>query len=246
MGLAALLVLALLSGCATSGAGGGQVQPTPGSGYVPNSISVSGFGEASGTPDVAFVTLGVNVQNADIGRAVSQANERMNAIMDAMREAGIAEDDLKTVGFNVYPQDQDDPQTGLPTGERIFHVDQQLNVKVRDLAATGTVIQAGLDAGANTVTGLSFNIDDMDALEAQARTGAVENARAKAQQIADALGVALGGPLYVTEGGGYIPPVPYPPIMDGAGRGEAGAAPPVSPGQLTVSVSVTVIFALGE
>jgi uncharacterized protein YggE len=248
IGLAILAILALLSSCAgtSQGGGGTPVTPAPNTGFLPNSISVSGFGEASGAPDVAYVMLGVNVVNADVGRAVSEGNERMQAVHDAMLAAGIAEEDLQTVGYNVYPEDRYDPQTGTPTGERIYHVDQSLNVKVRDLAKVGEIVSAGLDAGANMVAGLSFAIDDMDALEAEARTDAVENARARAQQLAGALGVTLGDAIYVTEGGGYIPPVYYPQTGFGMGGGMDAAMPaPVSPGQLTVSISVSVVFAIG-
>src|SRR5574341_514059 len=250
IGLGILAILALLSSCAGTNQGGGTpiVTPPPSTGFLPNSISVSGYGEASGAPDVAYVMLGVNVQNADVGRAVSEGNERMQAVQDAMRGAGIADEDMQTVGYNVYPEDRYDPQTGMPTGERVYHVDQSLNVKVRDLTKVGAIVSAGLDAGANTVAGLSFAIDDMDALEAQARADAVENAKARAQQLADALGVTLGDAVYVTEGGGYIPPVYYPQPAFGMGGGaaDAAAAAPISPGQLTVSVSVSVVFAIGS
>ncbi len=247
LGLGMLALLALATSCAgiTGGGGGGTpIPPQPVSGYIPNTITVSGYGEATGTPDVAYVQLGVNIVNPDVGRAVAQANETMDAVQDAMRQFQIANEDMQTVSYSVWPEDRYDPQTGQPTGERVYHVDSMLSIKVRDLEATGDIIQAGLDAGANTVAGLSFGVEDTDALQAEARTNATNDARARAQQMANALGVTLGAPILVTEGYGYTPPVVFAtPRMDFGG---GGGAPPISPGQTTIGISVTVVFSIGE
>lgn len=249
LGLGMLAIVALATSCAGVAGGGSPVAQVPtGPNYIPNSISVSGVGDANGTPDIAYVSLGVNVVNKDVGVAVSEAAERMQALMDAMKQAGIAEEDMQTVGFNVWPEDKYDPQSGQPTGDRVYHVDNMLSIKVRDLATTGSVIEAGLNAGANTVAGLSFSVDDTTALEAEARREAVENARARAQQLAEALGVTLGQPIMAIDGGGGFPQPVYAAGM-GGGMGmdsAAAAAPAITPGQLTVSSTVTIVFAIEQ
>ncbi len=232
--LTVLTVALIASGCSSLAA------PAAG-GYPPsNSITVTGSGQANGTPDIAYVMLGVNVTNADVGRAVDESNRTMQAITDAATGLGIAAEDIQTLGFNVWPEDRYDPSTGQPTGERVYHVDSSLQVKVRDLASVGEVIQTALNAGANSIGGLTFGIEDTAALEAEARTKAIEDARARAGQLAEAIGVTLGDPIIVTEyTGGYYPA--YEAAAGGFGGG-GGGVPPISPGQLTVTVQVNVTF----
>lgn len=209
---------------------------------IPNTITVTGSGEASGTPDVAYISLGVDISNADAGQAVTQANEQMNTLMEAISALGVAATDIQTSSFNVWPEDRYDPQTGTPTGERVYHVQNIVNITVRDIAQVGAVIDTGLKAGANSVNGLSFGIDDTSTLEQEARLKAVEDARTRAQQLADAFGVSLGAPVVIVEssGGGAIP-------QYAAARLEAvgGGGPSVSPGELSVSMVITVTFAIG-
>lgn len=232
------LVLAAVSGTALAAPASQQ------GGYLPtNSITVSGSGQATGTPDVAYVNLGVDTVNASISEAVAQANATMQALIAALQEVGVAAEDIQTISYNVYPEDRFDPQTGSSTGERVYRVNNMLTVTVRDIAKVSDVMQAGLNAGATSINGLSFGIDDTSALEQDARVKAIEDARQRAQNLADALGVTLGAPIIVNEalgGGGY-------PMYDMAQAvGMGGAGPQITPGQLNVNVSVTVTFAIGE
>jgi len=246
IGLGMAIAVAVLTSCASlAGGGGGGTQPNTGSGYIANTITVNGYGQADGSPDVAFVQLGVSIVNPDVGRAVSENNRKMQAVQDAITSAGIPAEDIQTVGFNVWPEDRYDPQTGQPTGERVYHVDNTLSIKVHALDTTGQIIQAGLEAGANTVNSLSFGVEDTAALEAEARQDAVDDARARAEQLAQSLGVTLGPPVLVTEGGA-APPVGtayYPVAADGFGGGGGGGTV-VNPGQLTFTDSVYVVFSI--
>lgn len=209
------------------------------------SINVSGTGESFGAPDIAYVYLGVNTANANVTTAINQANEALAAIVAAMSDQGIAPEDIQTASYSVYPEDRYDPQTGQPTGERIYRVQQTVTVTVRDISKTGAVIDAGVAAGANVVNGVSFGIADTSALEAEARTKAVADARARAEQLAAAFGVTLGEPIVISEG--YVNP---PIAMGGDARVEMFAASvtgsQVNPGQMSVSVQVNVSFAIGQ
>ncbi len=229
-----LLVVAFLS--IAGGSVGAQDTPS-------RTISVSGTGEAYGTPDVAYVNLGIDVTDSDIGKALDSANTSMAAIVAAITDTGVDAKDVQTVNFNVYPEDKYDPQTGQATGERVYHVQNSVNVTVRDMTKVGTVMQAGLGAGANTVNGLSFGISDTKPLEQDARLQAVADARARAQALADAFGVKLGDVISVSEGYGSVPvPITYAKA-DAFAAG--GAAPQVNPGQLSVNVQLSVTFAIG-
>jgi len=216
---------------------------TTSSGDTPaNAITVTGFGEAYGAPDVAYVSLGVDVINEDIGEAVSQSNQTTEGVRDAILQLGIAEEDLQTADFSVWTEDVYAPDTGLPTGQRRYHVVNTLRITVRDLDQVASVIENGLDAGANSVGGLSFGIDDTTSLENTARVDAVADARARAEALAEALGVTLGGPISAVESYGYdIMPVARAEAAMGMG---GGGAPPISQGQLSVSVQVTVVYSI--
>lgn len=207
-----------------------------------NSISVSGSGQASGTPDVAYINLGVDTIDPDVGQAVENANTEMAAIIVALTDAGVDPKDIQTTNFNVYPEDRYD-QNGQPTGERVYHVQNSLTVTVRDIANVGAVIEAGLGAGADSINGLNFGIDDTAALEQEARVNAIADARQRAQQLAEAFGVTLGDPIIISEVTNDF----YPPPLPLAARADmGGAGPQITPGQLQVSVQVNVTFAIGS
>lgn len=234
-GLVILVLLSLAGGPAfAQGQQTGVILPT-------NSITVSGAGQASGAPDVAYINLGVDTVNSNISEAVSQANATMQALIEAIQETGVALEDIQTVSFNVYPEDRFDPQTGASTGERNYRVNNMLNVTVRDISQVSDVIQAGLNAGATSVNSLSFGIADTTELEQEARVKAVENTRNRAQNLAEALGVTLGEPIIVNESFGGVPG----PVFDAAMAGLGGAGPQITPGQLNVNVNVTVTYSIG-
>jgi len=244
VGLALVGILALVVGCA--GGGGVSAPPSGGSVTVQNAISVSGTGDAYGSPDIAYVQLGLDVVAGDVGEAITQANTTMDKVREAVKGQKVDEKDMQTVNFNVYPEDVYDQQTGQPTGQRRYHVSNMLNVKVRDINAVGPIIDAALAAGATNVNGLSFGVEDTSKLEAEARAAAIADAKSRAQQLADGLGVKVGTPIIVSEGYSPAPPIAYPFYADKAAADGVGggAAAPINPGQLQVTVQVNVSFAL--
>lgn len=242
LGLAMISFLALAVACA----GGGPGVATTTAPAVQNSISVSGTGDAYGAPDIAYVQLGIDVTAGDVGEAITQAGTVMNSVQAAVKGQGVEDKDMQTINFNVYPEDIYDKDTGQPTGQRRYHVQNFLNVKVRDISKVGPIIDAGLGAGATNISGLTFGVEDTTKLESDARTKAIADAKQRAQQLADGLGVKLGAPIIVSEGFVSAPPMPYPAFAvkaaDGAGAG--GEAAPISPGQMQVTVQVNITFAL--
>ncbi len=236
LGAVVLMGSALLSACAQNGTASAL------SG-VNNSnqetIIVTGTGQAKGTPDLAIVTLGVEVRNSDLGTALDQVDSKMSAVSSALGDMGIAQKDMQTSTFDVRQEQPRNPQTGELTGEITFVVTNLLTAQIHEIDQVGEVVGAALDAGANEVTNLSFTFQDSQALESEARKLAAQNAQDKANELADALGVTVGPPIQIQESG--VSPLPLTvqaqPTLGGGG-------PAISPGQLSVTVQVSVTFQL--
>jgi uncharacterized protein YggE len=242
--LVLFVVMGLLSvGCgAGAGDGIGQAEERL-------TLSVTGYGKASGTPDLANAQLGVSVIDANIDGAIRQANATIEEITNAVISQGVNSSDVMTSYYSVWNEEIYDRQTGVPTGETRYRVEINLAITVRDVNSMGQVITAGLDAGATNVTGINFTIDDITALETEARSKALADVRDRAEKLAQGLGMRLGNPISVGEGAGGAPG----PIYNygfkgdiGMGGGGAGAGLPnsLSPGQTTIGVQVTIIYEL--
>jgi len=210
--------------------------------YPENTITVSGFGTAYGEPDLAYIELGVEIVEADLGQAFTSTADTMNAVIEALVELGIAREDLQTTGVNIFPEDRYS-QDGM-TSTRVYRVRNTVRVTVRDIAQVESVISTGVDAGANTIYNLSFGIEDSAALEQEARVQAVENARQRAEQLAAALGLTVGEPIIISET--LNQGIPFAYGMGGGGGVMEMAVQPVSPGQLSVGVQVQITFSIGE
>jgi hypothetical protein len=126
-------------------------------------------------------------------------------------------------------------------------VDINIVITVRDVHRVGDLITLGLDAGATNISGINFTIDDTSALEAEARSIAIADARNRAEKLAEGLGMTLGSPISVGEGTAGAPGPIYGYGLKGdlGGGGVGGGAPSViSPGQTTIGMQVTVIYEL--
>ncbi|GAB4516295.1 MAG: SIMPL domain-containing protein [Anaerolineae bacterium] len=234
-----VLVLALLAVIPVSA----QTMPAP----TTDTITVTGFGDAFGTPDRASIDIGVEVLNNDIAVAFEEANATIDRIISAMVEAGVAREDIRTVNLNVYldrfgggmpmPMDGSAP---TPT----YNVNNMVNVVVRDITLVDEVITAAVEAGATSIFGLNFTIADRADLEADAREEAVNDANERAAALAELVGAELGDVVNVVEvTGGFGYPIPY--AMDSAmGLGGGGAT--IEPGQLSVSMQVQVTYAINR
>jgi uncharacterized protein YggE len=241
-GLLAVGALALLlSGCGTA------TEADTDDGQVRETISVSGFGEATGLPDMAVVQFAVETEGEEIANAIDESNRTIESIRSALLGMGIAETDLQSTSFNVWPEDEFDRLTGQPTGVRTYHVDSTLSATLRDIGRVSEMIQTGLDAGATNVWGLTFGIDDTTALEAEARAQALQDADDRAAQLAESIDVSLGEPLAVSElsGGGIAPFASEFATFRGLGGG-GGGGPPISLGEMTVRVQVDVMYSVEQ
>jgi uncharacterized protein YggE len=207
------------------------------------SLRVTGVGEASGAPDMAVIDLGVEQRGSDLGALVDQANQTLNDITAALESFGIDSSDIQTSQFNIR---QDQPNTAEPTLESgpttaqpVYVITATQRVRLNNLDQIGQAIQVALDAGANSISGLSFGLENPSDLQQQARLSAIADAQDRADQMAEALGLSLGDVISVSESGsGSVRSASNVTVEMAAG------APAIRQGQLSVSVSVEVVFAI--
>ena len=165
----------------------------------------------------------------------------MTAVIDALKSSGIAENDIQTERFNIYPQ-YDYTENGRVL--RGYSVNNSVSAKVRELESLSGIIDAAAEAGGDiiVVNSIQFMIEDTTPLQTQARGLAVKNAAAKAQTLADASGVTLGKPIAITETSRTAsPPIAYAEeaaFADDTARSKT----PIEVGELTVTVNVTVVY----
>jgi hypothetical protein len=164
-----------------------------------------------------------------------------------VKENGVDEKDVKTEGYAVEPRYQYyGCETGACPPPRIvgYTIRQTIAVKVRDFSKASDVLSGVVQNGANSVSSLTFTIDDPTDVQAAARAEAIEKAKAKADAIADAAGFTVGRLLAIDEGG--MAPYPQPYYMEAYGRGGAGDAaktvPAIEPGSQDVRVTVTLRY----
>lgn len=231
-----LTVLALLA----SACSGQPIVETSAAGLSSSDlITVTGRGTARGNPDMANVTVGVNVSNAEIGQAVEESNQTIEEITSALVGLGVEQAHIQTSNFNIWPEEVFDRETGQNTGERIYHVDSTIHIRIEAIDMVGQILETAIESGANNVYGLSFGIQDPSTLAEEARAGAIGDARNRAEQIAQELGVELGQVVTATEvSGAQVVPVMEAAMGMGGGAGE----PPISEGELAVSVMMEVAF----
>ena len=236
--LVGMVLLALVVGCAPS------ASPVEAPESIERSITVVGEGEASVAPDVAEANVGVEVLAPTVKEATKEAKERMTAIMAALEKAGIAEKDIQTSNYSIYferyPEVRAMVEAPPPEVEGSYRVSNMLRIKIRDLDKIGAVLDGVIEAGANNVYGVNFTVDDLSEVRSEARGKAIDNAKAKAQELADLNGVDLGEVFQISEviGG------PFPTMGLSVVREYAGGAGPISPGELEFSVQIQVSYAI--
>jgi uncharacterized protein YggE len=204
-------------------------------------IRVSGSGEVAVVPDIAYINIGVHSEAEDVTRALESNNTQAAELTEALKAEGIEEKDIQTANFNVYPQTRYD-NMGQPVGTS-YVVDNTVYVTMRDLANLGKLLDTAISAGANNINGISFDIADKETVLAQARELAIKDAEAKAQSVAAVAGVTLGQILSID----VSTPTynqPYFGYGMGGGTSRVETSVPVSAGQIVVSYTATLNYAI--
>lgn len=219
------------------------VENVGGQGSSAEGIVVSGTGEVFGTPDTLRMSFGVSVLRPTVEAAVADAAALADGLITTLQDLGIPEEDIQTANYSIYPEyDYSGDQRRL-TG---YRVDNTVVAVIRDLASAGAIIDAAVaEVGDEIqVSGLSFSIEDDDELVAAARAAAWDDARSKAQQLADLAGVTLGSAASISE---TISSPPVPVYRDfAAAEAFDEATTPIESGQQQVSVSLQVRFDIGS
>ena len=214
----------------------------------PPTLSVSGTGTVSVEPDMARISFGVLSEGKTARQALDANNSAMASILDAMKDAGIAERDVKTSQFNIqpryrYPKPGTKSETEPP---RIvgYTVSNNVAVRVRDLANTGVILDEVVTLGVNTGGNIEFMNDDTRSIMRIARQKAVEDAIDKAKTLATSAGVKLGRILTISEGS--VNPRPQVFARARAESFAADAAVPVAAGENTYRVNVQVNWEIDQ
>ena len=210
---------------------------TPAAASPTPTIEVTGVGEATVTPDRALIYIGVQTKGRTAALAGAENARLATAVLEAVRRAGIAREQVGTMNYNVNPSYRYYPDGRKPelTG---YDATNTVRVEVRSLDLVGKVIDASLGAGANNISGMSFYASQLDATRREALGAATADARASAEAMAKAAGGSLGPLVSVTS---QMNDAPRPMVMQTmAMRGKAAdeATPVVAPTEQTVSASV--------
>lgn len=216
-----------------------------------NTITFDGKGEVFAAPDLATVNLTIRENAADVKDAQSKVTAKETAVLAFLDKSGIAKKDIKTESYNSYPKyDSVTPcySYGMPCRQESpkiigYETSEYISVKVRDLTKAGEIVKGIGAAGISEINGPDFTIENEDALKAQARKMAIEEAKTKAESLANDLGVRLVRIVNFSENGNY--PMYYGKGMmalDSVASPESAPAPALPTGENKITSNVTITY----
>jgi hypothetical protein len=206
--------------------------------FAATTLNLSTAGEVQAAPDQATVQVGVQSRADTAAQAMADNAAQMNAVMGALRHAGIPEKAIRTTNLSLqaqysYPQDKPPLLQGYQASDEVV-------ITLDDVHKVGAVIDAATAAGANQIEGISFGLKDPAAAQDAARAAAVKMLAARAELYATASGYHVKRLINLTESSAGTPGPVYPMAM----MGKAAAPTPVSAGELTVRVEVNAAYEL--
>jgi len=213
-------------------------------------ITVVGQGSSRVMPDVARVTVGVETMADTVADATQENQVKMKAILAALEQLGIQDKDIQTSSYSISlnrmptPRPATEGEVGQQETLPKYTVSNMVTVTIRDLDLVSEVLDAVVEAGANSVWGVNFAVDKPETMLAEAREIAVADAQARAEALADLGGVKLGPVMSMSEvvGQGAIPVAMY----DMAVRSAEGGGTPISPGEIEISYQVQVTYFIAD
>jgi uncharacterized protein YggE len=204
---------------------------------------VTGEGKVSVTPDIAKVTLGIQDSGLSLKTVQNSVNTKSKALTDAIKKLGIAESDIKTTSYNIYPQYDYTTPIQKITG---YQVSTDYEITIKDFDKVNDVITSGTAAGANIVGSVSFDLNDATKTEKmnEARTLAVKDAKTKAEGLAKAAGISLGKIINVSENQNQSirPMALTDKSAVGLGGGTPAIAPDIQPGTTEIDITVSLSY----
>ncbi len=223
--------------------GGGIPAVTVSGGKAPvssdHTIAVSGTGEVKGIPDTLVVELGISLVRPDVSSATADAAVLANEVIEALIEKGVVREDIQTTNYSVYPEYRYTNEVERLIGYRVSNT---IKVRIRPVESAGEAIDAAVAAGGDetVVNGVSFDIEQNQELIEAAREAAWNDAKTKAEQLAELAGIDLGEVVTITESVSQ----PSPVYMDYA-RTAAELSTAIEPGRQSVTIVLEVVFAIG-
>lgn len=228
---AALVVLLALSGCET------KVVTAP-AGTPTNTVTSSGSGQAQAVPDVAIMTFGVTRNGPEAKQVLEQASQTAEEIVAALKDSGVADEDIQTSNVSLYPDTSDRSGKLEVVG---YRANISVTAKVREIDTLGEVITTANDAGADSIGGPSFSVSENSEYRDEAIAKAVEDSRDAAEAMAGAAGKDVGDVLSMSSADVNVP---APLFRGDIALESAEGAVPIEPGQLDVNANVVVTFEL--
>jgi len=208
-------------------------------------LSVTGQGEVSVAPDEVRVSFAVVTEAETVADAMRENSRLAAKVVDALKRRGIDKKDIQTTNFSIQPRYA--PRNRADETPRIvgYRVHNQVRVRSDELEAAGELIEAGVGAGANSVSGIQFTVADEESVYERAVGAAAKDARRKAEALAEAAGVRLARIVSIDLQPAHIAPyrAAAPMMME---RAAADAAPPIEPGEVATSASVRMVFEISE
>jgi uncharacterized protein YggE len=207
-------------------------------------IWVTGQGKVTADLDIVTLRLGIEVEEATVAEAQTQAVEAMEKVEAALTDNGVAEKDIQTQSFSIRRVTKWDrvKEEEIVIGYRVTNM---VTAKIRDIDKAGAIIDAVAEAGGDLtrIDSISFSIDDPSDYYEEAREKAMADAKAKAEQLAELADVTLGKPTYISEST-YVPPVIRGAVYEEAMPAPASVETSISPGEMEISLTVQVGYAI--
>jgi uncharacterized protein YggE len=233
---AAAALMAAAYGCSLA-----QAQTPPDDDELRRSITVSGTGSVRVKPDLATATVGVSKTSPKLSEAKSAADAAIAKVRTALRNAGVAAEDIQTVQYQIY-RVQANPQAGVR--EPYWKVVHMLLARTKKPDTIASIVDAAVGAGATDVQNVAFSVDELAPHRTKSRELAIRAAREKAQHLASLLGIGVGEVVSVMEVGESYPVQMAANVrFDMAGEGFGGGSG-ISGGQVEVNTTVQVVFGI--
>lgn len=226
-------------------AGAASAQTTPvvaDTMFRATTLSVSAYGETEVAPNKATISLGVQTDAPTAQAAIAANAQKMSRVIAALKKGGLQDREIQTSNLSLSPQYV--YQENLPPRLTGYQASNQVTITVRELSRLGQIVDATVNAGADTVGGISFGVEDQTQAENDARLEAVRALQAKADVYARATGYRVARLVTLNEGSSYAAPPPVPPMMMRAEAAKYDSVTQISPGEVKVRVDVSATYEL--
>lgn len=204
-------------------------------------INVTGDGEVTATPDIAYLSLGVITDKPTTVEAQNANSIAINNVISAIKKENIKDEDIKTTDYNISPKYNYDKTTGTSTLVG-YTVSSTLNVTIRDISKVGQIIDTAVANGANISNNISFGISDYEKYYNMALLNALSNAQGKAETISNSLGIKLTIPVKITEDSSGIPNNSFVPLNTKLEAGNSSASTSIQIGTDKVKANVSLVY----